>query len=159
MADKTAKEATKFSKNCNNSILLSDIKSFLKGKVSEKWKEIWSTKINNKLFEVDSSIGNNDFSRFNSRLEEIKFTRLRLGHTKMTHKFRLLSEPQPLCDMCDCYLTVKHCLIECPKYVRERTRFFGQNIFKMSDILERGNFIKINRILEFVKHAKLFSEI
>ena len=77
----------------------------------------------------------------------------------MTHKFRLLREPQPLCYACDCYLTVKHVLIECTKYDRERTRFFGRSVLKMGDILDRGNFVKINRLLEFLKQAKLFSEI
>ena len=61
--------------------------------------------------------------------------------------------------MCDCYLTVEHLLIECTKYERERTRIFGQHVLKMGDILERGNFIKINRLFEFLKQAKLFSEI
>ena len=159
MADKTAKEATKFSKNCNNSILLSDIKSFLKEKVSEKWKQSWNTKTNNKLFNVDSSIGKKVFSCFNTRIEEIKFTRLRLGHTKLTHKFRLLAEPQPLCNLCNCYLSVKHFLIECPKYDTERTRFLGPNVLNLSDILERENFMKINKILDFIKHSKQFSEI
>ena len=159
IADKTAKESTKFSKNCKNPILLSDIKTFLKQQVSKKWQETWNTQFNNKLFEVESGIGKIDFSGFRSRLEEIKFTRLRLGHTKITHKFRLLGEEQPECDACKCYLTIKHILVECPKYEVSRKHYFGSYEIKINEILERGSLQKIKQVMLFLKSSKLFSEI
>jgi hypothetical protein len=115
--------------------------------------------VDNKLFGVDSSIGKKDFSGFSTRLEEIKFTRLRLGHTKMTHSFRLLGEPQPECNICECPLTVKHILIECPVYEQKRIGFLGHHELNIYDILERGNFVKIKNIFNFVKEIGLFSEI
>ena len=159
IADKIAKESTKFSTNCNNPILFSDIKAFLKQQVNKKWKQTWNLEVDNKLFGVDSSIGKKDFSGFSTRLEEIKFTRLRLGHTKMTHSFRLLGEPQPECNICECPLTVKHILIECPVYEQKRIGFLGHHELNIYDILERGNFVKIKNIFNFVKEIGLFSEI
>jgi len=45
---------------------------------------------------------------------------VRIGHTRITHKY-LLSGDRPLCDKCQCSLTVKHILLECCsiKHVRE----------------------------------------
>ena len=111
-------------------------------KQQKKWRHDWNTKVNNKLFSVDSSIGKKDFSGFNTRLEEIKFTRLRLGHTKLTHGFIFTEEPQPVCTVCECNVSIKHILVECPKYELERIRFFGHHEVNFANILERGNYQK-----------------
>ena len=44
---------------------------------------------------------------FYSRLEEIKFTRLRLGHTRLTHSYLFTENQPPMCTECEC---------ECPRY-------------------------------------------
>ena len=159
LADKVAKEATKFSKNCTNPILFSDIKTFLKSQINRKCKLFWNTQVDNKLFQVDSSIGKKDFSGFRNRLEEIKFTRLRLGHTKITHEFRFLGINQPICEICLSDLTIYHILIECPKFEQKRISCFGHYEIKISDILERGNFTKIINMSNFLKSTDLFSKI
>ena len=92
-------------------------------------------------------------------MEEIKYTRLRLGHTKFTHKHILLQEPQPECDACFCPVTVKHVISECPKYEIKRIQIFGNREIEMSDILKRGNKQNISNILRFLKTTGLFSEI
>ena len=158
-ADKIAKEATKYSKNCKNPILFSDIKAFIKNEAIKKWQHNWNSKVNNKLFSVDSSVGKKYFSGFNTRIEEIKFTRLRLGHTKLTHSFRYTNEPQPVCNICQCFLTIQHILTACTKYNHDRTRFFGKSKVNISDILARGNYQKMNQVLKFLKFTRLFSEI
>ena len=159
LADKVAKNATKFSKNCTNPILYSDIKTFLKEQINNKCSLFWNTQVNNKLFQIDSKIGKKDFSGFTSRMDEIKFTRLRLGHTKITHEFRFLGQQQPICNVCVCDLTVKHLLIECPKYEQKRIACFGHYELNISDILERGNYKKILNILNFLRQTGLFNEI
>ena len=100
-----------------------------------------------------------DFSGFTSRMDEIKFTRLRLGHTKITHEFRFLGQQQPICNVCACDLTVKHLLIECPKFEQKRIACFGHYELNISDILERGNYKKILNIFNFLRQTGLFNEI
>ena len=159
IADKIAKKATRFSKNCKNPILFADIKAFLKKETVKKWQQDWNRKINNKLFSVDSTIGKRNFSGFHTRLEEIKFTRLRLGHTKLTHSFLFTADPQPRCDACFSVLSIKHILIDCPKYEPERCQFFGNYEINLRDILARGDWKKIRDILGFIKFTRLFSKI
>ena len=47
------------------------------------------------------------------RRENITLTRLRIGHSRITHKHFLLGEYFPECIPCDCCLTIEHVLIEC----------------------------------------------
>ena len=47
------------------------------------------------------------------RREDVILTRLRIGHSRLTHKHYLLGEDFPECIPCDCRLTIKHVLIEC----------------------------------------------
>ena len=56
-----------------------------------------------------------------SRRDAAILRRLRIGHTRVTHKYLLAGDSQPLCDKCQCLLTVKHILLECCslKHVRE----------------------------------------
>ena len=100
-----------------------------------------------------------DFSGFRNRLEEIKFTRLRLGHTKITHEFRFLGNQQPICEACLCDLTIYHILIECPRFEQKRLACFGNYEIQISDILERGNSKKIINMSNFLRSTDLFSQI
>ena len=47
------------------------------------------------------------------RREEVVLTRLRIGHTRLTHSYVLEREDQPLCISCNEPSTVKHFLIDC----------------------------------------------
>ena len=44
---------------------------------------------------------------------DVILTRLRIGHSRLTHKHYLLGGDFPECIPCDCRLTIKHVLIEC----------------------------------------------
>ena len=159
MADKVAKQATKYSKKCTFPLSLSDIKAYLKSEAKSKWQQQWNSLTNNKLFEVDPNIGKKDFSGFHSRLDEIKFTRVRLGHTKLTQSYLFDGIPQPACNVCNCALTIKHLLIECPKYEPERFRFFGAYEVKLCNILERGNPQRSSKLIDFLKFTRLYNYI
>ena len=126
MADKAAKEAIKLGRNCNYPVLYSDMKSFLKQKFKEEWEICWKLKLNNKLFQVDKSIGKRDFEGFKTRLEEIKLNRLRLGHSRLTNNYLLMGELQPECNVCTLNFFYKNNL---------RTTFFGLMIRCFGDFI------------------------
>ena len=44
---------------------------------------------------------------------EITLSRLRIGHTRITHSYLLEGKQQPMCYACQTKYTVKHILIEC----------------------------------------------
>ena len=54
----------------------------------------------------------------NQRYEKI-LTRLRIGHTHLTHQYILKGDSPPVCDHCLELLTVKHLLADC-QIIEER---------------------------------------
>ena len=66
------------------------------------------------------------------RNEFIILTRLRLGHTKLTHQYLMERRNQPYCDDYILPLSVKHIIAECPYYSDSRNRIF-HNGHKQSD--------------------------
>ncbi|KAF0740817.1 RNase H domain-containing protein, partial [Aphis craccivora] len=53
------------------------------------------------------------------RRERIAINRLRIGHTRLTHKFLITKEEPPQCPSCGVILTVEHLITECFEYEEE----------------------------------------
>ena len=60
-----------------------------------------------------------------SRTEERAITRLRIGHTYITHSFILDKKAPPTCTTCNSRITVKHLLLDCTKYNTHRTQILA----------------------------------
>ena len=69
---------------------------------------------------IKHAVGHWSSSVRHVRREEVVLCRLRLGHTRLTHSFIIDRDMRPECADCDSYLTVRHILLECPVYYRER---------------------------------------
>ena len=57
---------------------------------------------------------------------EVVLCRARIGHTHLTHSYILRKDPPPLCEHCQCILTVRHILVECNHFAQERKDIFGR---------------------------------
>ena len=44
----------------------------------------------------------------------------------LTHSYILRKDPPPLCEHCQCILTVRHILVECNHFAPERKDIFGR---------------------------------
>ena len=60
----------------------------------------------------------------NNRKYSIIITRLRIGHTRLTHQYLMEGREQPYCDDCLVPQTVKHFLAECPSHSDSRELFY-----------------------------------
>lgn len=90
---------------------LIQLKKAFSAKVDEKWS---TTSVTNKLRQAKRTIFENmDIHRGLDRKDSVILTRLRIGHTRMTHDYVFGRNDQPLCNHCNAALTVKHILIEC----------------------------------------------
>nr|CAI5817176.1 unnamed protein product [Callosobruchus analis] len=58
-----------------------------------------------------------------TRQEQVVLTRLRIGHTFLTHSHLLLRNPPESCRSCDVLLTWKHIFLECPLHMVARILF------------------------------------
>ena len=81
-------------------------------------------------------------------------TRLRIGHTRLTHSYLLKQEDQPFCISCNEPFTVKHFLIDCIEFSHMRRQFFQTN-----DLRYLFENVPADNILVFLKHINPFNKV
>ena len=128
-----------------------DLKVNVNSVFKQKWQAQWNACPDNKLFQINPTVG--DFYVWTdlSRREEIVITRARIGHTYFTHSYLLKGEDMPWCIPCHCPDTVKHILLDCIDLRDTRIKYY-RNINNLKDLLY-GN-IKV--ICKYLKECGLF---
>ena len=162
LADKKAKLAANITRTCLKPISASDMKPHIKQQILSFWNTKWQSLSHNKLKNIGTEIGKKQFNNFYSRIDQVKFTRIRLGHTIMTHSFFFTGENIPICQNCNSVENINHIFTVCPKYQNERTNCFGQPILtinSLKEILNRKNFDKNKSVILFLKATNLFTKI
>ena len=70
--------------------------------ISSLWQERWDEEVDNKLHAIMPQIDENYYSGCTNRKDEVIINRLRIGHMRLTHSFRMENRPHPpLCDQCE----------------------------------------------------------
>ena len=82
------------------------------------------------------------------------FTRIRIGHTRLTHQYLLEAETLPQCEICESQSTIKHILVECKKY-----KYIQKKYYKESDIKKLFGRISPHRILNFLQKINLLESL
>ena len=125
------------------SIPYTDLKPIISKFLHKKWQQRWDMNINNKLFQIQPTLGEWRPAFRASRREQVVISRLRIGHTRLTHAFILKQEPQP---QCQTTCTVKHILIECRAFA----------VISLTELFEN---IKIDDVLSFLRETGLYEKI
>ena len=85
-------------------------------------------------------------------------TRLRLGHTNITHVYLMEGQTEPPeCDRCRVTITVKYLLLECRIYVTIRNTYFRNPT--LSDILAESSDFSIDKLVLYLKETNIFHQI
>ncbi|GFW49178.1 RNase H domain-containing protein [Trichonephila clavipes] len=129
-ADSAAKSATT---HLPLAVPLSDMKRVIMHHIFKIWQESWSQQLDNKLHSVKPVIG--AWPVMPMRRTDVKLTRLRIGHTRFTHRHLLFGERAPECPSCHVSYTVRHILIDCPVFNLHRITFFHASILTLSDLV------------------------
>nr|CAI5823514.1 unnamed protein product [Callosobruchus analis] len=90
-----------------------------------------------------------------TRQKQVVLTRLRIGHTFLTHSHLLLGNQPETCRGCEVLLTWNHIFLECPLYMVARTLFNLPDSIK--DCLLSSSSIRTT--LSFLKAIKLFRKL
>ena len=64
--------------------------------VSFLWQKRWDKEVGNKLHAIIPQIDEKYYSGCTNRKDEVIINRLRIGHTRLTHSFRMENRPHPL---------------------------------------------------------------
>ena len=82
--------------------------------------------------------------------QETVMTRLRIGHTWITHSYLLKKEDQPFCHACDNPFTVKHILVDCSDFTHTRNKYYTT-----TDVHTLFREVDSSKITEYLKEIKL----
>ena len=151
-ADRAAKEQPE-----NFELPCTDVFMKIQPFISSLWQERWDREVGNKLYAIMPQIDEKYYSGCTNRKDEVIVNRLRIGHTRLTHSFRMENRPHPpLCDQCegDHELTVKHILIECNFLMIIRRRHYD-----VTDLNQLFKTVSSKRILDFVKDISLYNNL
>ena len=89
-----------------------------------------------------------------SMATEIVLARLRIGHTRLTHSCLLKREERPYCIGCDTSFTVRHFLLDCADFNRER-----RSLIQVNNLKDLFKDVSVENILSFLKNINLFNKI
>ena len=134
-----------------------DIKSPIRKYIRSKWQERWSSLADNKKLKTIRPLVNYWQSSFHkNRRTEIVLTRLRIGHSRLTHSFILNGSEAPRCARCNSIVSVEHILVLCPlnNVARQKYGFLDK---QLSQIL--GNDVDIDNLVGFLKEIDVYSDI
>lgn len=152
-ADKAAKEAIT-TPEIKFPIPPSDLKKEIRRKTLEKWDTDWKAVKNNKLRNIKEDI--EKWYTGKNRTEQVIITRLRIGHTAYTHKYLMQKLEPEKCNKCNETVTIKHIIINCIKYDKQRQQHNVPDNLK--DALA-NNPNTLRSIVLFLKDIGLFSQM
>ena len=156
-ADEMAKEALGLTHTEEIPISLTEYYCLIHTHIKTYWQEKWQAEQGNKLREIKPEIKNSRPRRVLEipRYIETMYTRLRTGHTKLTHNYLLANDPQPTCITCNVSLTVRHMLTECKHNEPLRRDILKTNVLK--EILEKPD--PTANLLEFLRRDGIINRI
>ena len=161
-ADELAKLALGYESPRGASVLFSDYKGYIRKKLFDRWKDSWNDMVDDRttqLRKVQNYIKPRRWGQGLTRLEDIKITRLRIGHTRFARDYYFTGDPNvpPECLECGEILTVEHVLLECGNFYQERHVCFGDENLSLPSLL--GNPDMFHKVLEFFKAIDMYSKI
>ena len=153
MADELAKESLNSTEISQIKIPYTDLIPIVKTHIKSKWETIWSNELNNKLHKIQPKLRPRLPLNLN-RKNQVKYTRLKIGHTRLTHEYLLSGEDRPLCTCCSSPLTIEHILCNCSKFSNTR-----KNFFRTTNIKTIFSLSSPTKILNFFKQINLYDKI
>ena len=160
-ADKAAKAVAISGANpASRAIPFTDMKRPIKEAVNRAWFEKWNSLIREgrKLREIKQDTKEWSSSHNNRRRYETLLSRLRIGHTNITHAYLMQGQANPPeCERCRQPITVKHLLVECAKFAHIRSKYYQNPT--LSDMLAEGKDFSMGKIIAYLTEAELLHKI
>ena len=139
-----------------------DYKPFIRKMVREKWQSRWNQEIDNKLYKIKPTTVRWKSSFHKRRRYETILTRIRIGHSNLSHVHLMKREQQPRC--CGVQLTVKHALACCERNKATRDAMYPQTREKTPDetmkiLLAEGQEFDVEKLMEYLRRIDIYTKI
>ena len=141
-ADRLTKEASVNSIPRPYPIPASDCIPAITKEIRELWQFRWDLELNNKMREITTSTHPWLYAHHMPRKLEVILSRLRIGHSRLTHGYLMSDDYQPSCQDCLVPLMVRLFLTECPSFEDARCRHLpirqaGEDSLTLEKILDK----------------------
>ena len=159
-ADRLAKMSISLPEISLHQIPTTDFKPTIKTEVRKQWERDWSSipPTQNKLRAIKETTKDWNPCYPGRRRLEIIMTRLRIGHTRLTHGYLMERRRTNECEYCtDIPNTVEHILCECPQYNLARLTHFRRTSPSLPDIL--GEHCQTQAIISFLTDTQTIQNI
>ena len=133
-----------------------DLKKLVSSRIENEYSLKWHH-FTHKYKEVNKHGLKVKYSICNSRQQTRAFTRLRIGHTNITHSHLLQNEAPPKCTACKVNLTVDHILDMCPIFNNIRRKYFHEK--NPTSILEDSSEHNVTSLYKFLIECNLSDNI
>lgn len=130
-----------------------DVIRYTKNLIWCAWENDWRRSAAH-LRQIKPSVA--EFFDRNNASEQRILTRLRIGHTRLTHSYLLEKTCQPVCRFCGTHLTVHHILVDCIGFITARRNCGIVGTFP--EILA-NNDKKERAVIKFIKEIDLYKSI
>ncbi|CAI6369925.1 unnamed protein product [Macrosiphum euphorbiae] len=156
MADEAASVASNILHNSTiDKISSYDIFTSVKNKILLSWQHHWdSIQPTNKLKHIKCSVKQWFTPPDLNRRQNIAITRIRIGHTFLTHSFLISKDQPPICNTCQTRITIRHIFEECP--IHEPTSTLLNLPLNIKEALNEEHTLKT---IEFITKDNLINKI
>ena len=115
-----------------------------------RWQQEWNLAGvgGNKLYGVKPLLSVKE--TYPTRRGDVVLTRMRIGHTHLTHGYLMSKDHPPMCDLCNVQLSISHIFSVCHKYITRLPLLDLQALF---------NIRNADNMLTFLKNEGLISKI
>lgn len=130
----------------------SEIKKYIKHIIKISWDSEWKENNTSKLSRIRNTVFDRGPTLFYCRKDQVVITRLRIGHTNLTH-IHLITKSNPNKCKCGLELTVSHLLVNCVSYQQER--MLCKLPSNLMDCLNEDGYVRTIQFLKTIDVYKL----
>ena len=155
-ADKAANESLELPGLHTTKVYHRDYHFPIRRSIMNRWQSRWDQQIHNKLKQSKPCVKPWSNIPGGNRRNETKITRLRIGHTRLTHSYYMSRGRPPECTFCgESPLTTKHFLTEC-----QITQPIRQRLNLPSNLQELlGERCPVTSLIEYLSELRILNDI
>lgn len=153
IADENAALAAVLRSYTDDNVTYKDAKSIIESLFMSFQNKLWMPNTSH-LRAVKHNMHKSIYAAGLTRHEAVAITRLRIGHTNVTHQHYMSKDPRPICPFCDENLTVPHLLMDCTNLKDRRLKFDLPK--DLSDLLNNtDSTVKMKNLISYLTDINL----
>ena len=153
MADEYAKEGLKLPEISKTKVIHTDYRQSISNLVHKQWEADWDVQTLNSLHVVQPKLIKRKGITL-TRKNSVIYTRLKIGHSKLTHQYLVTNDDIPFCVGCQKNLTIKHILTECIDFRDIRVKYYKtENLKTIFDV------VSPLRVMDYLKEINIYDKI